>query len=152
MQDGSEGVGKTLTSDASGKATWNDPTSNTYDLSSNILGPIGTTAFALGNTITLAKGVYYVQPYNLITSVVYSNSYYANISVVASFGTILSNAINRDFTFFGTVNGYYTMPGFIVKVTSPTANVALKLMHGNGGTFSIPSTVDGLLGYFTKIN
>ena len=152
LQDGSEGVGKTLISDVSGKATWSDPTSNTYDLNSSIFGPIATTASTLGNTITLAKGVYYVQPYNLITSVVYSNQYYANISVVASFGTVISNAINRDFTFFGTVNGYYTMPGFIVKITSPTANVALKLMHGNGGTFSIPSTVDGLIGSFTKIN
>ena len=152
MQDGTEGLGKVLKSDASGNASWSDPTDITYDLASSLPGPIAATASAVGSSIVLTKGVYYVQPYNLLQGLTFSSSYYSVIDVIATSGSIISGNVVRDFTALGTsVEQYYTMPGFIVKVTSPTATVAIRLYHGNGGTFSL------LAGYvlyaqFTKMN
>ena len=153
LQDGSEGLGKKLTSDATGKASWSDPTDNTYDLYSSFVGPVATTTSIVGNGIILPKGVYFVQPYNLLQGITFSASYYGTIDATSTSGTIISGFINRELNALGTsVEQYYTMPGFIVKVTSPTATVAIRIYHGNGGTISLSTASMGLSGYFTKIN
>ncbi|MBC7412408.1 MAG: hypothetical protein H7331_08130 [Bacteroidia bacterium] len=152
ITDGTEGLGKVLTSDATGKGTWKDATANTYDLNSAIVGPILNVTSANGNTITLEKGVYYVQPYNLLVGITYSAVYYASINVIALTGTISTGFINRDFSSFAPSTEYYTMPGFIVKVTSPTADVAIRLYSPTGVVFSLPTSSEALGSYFTKIN
>ena len=153
LQDGSEGIGKTLISDATGKASWSDPTDNTYDLYSSFVGPVGTTTSIVGSNITLPKGVYYVQSYNLLQGITYSASYYARIDVATISGAIINGGINRDLSTLGTSSDqYYDMPGFIIKVTSPTATVAIRIYHANGGTISLSTSNMALNALFSKIN
>ena len=138
LQDGTQGLAKVLTSDATGKASWVDNTLS-VDAVSTISGPTGIVSSAIGNNVILPKGVYYVMPYNLMTGVTYSSSYYANITIEAASGTISSKSLNRAFPFIANTNNVYTMPGFILRVTSSLATVRLKLSHGSAGTFSIPT-------------
>ncbi|HYG17098.1 MAG TPA: hypothetical protein VEC12_15175 [Bacteroidia bacterium] len=101
--------------------------------------PAGTYSnFFSSQTVVLQAGVYYVAPYNSnINSVTSTNSanYYGyfNVQFVSGSGTSGSQV----FHWSSLYTNMFTQPGFILRITSPTAEVRARLSHGvAGNTFT----------------
>ncbi|MEQ1733601.1 MAG: hypothetical protein ABL940_08005, partial [Bacteroidia bacterium] len=134
ITDGTEGLNKVLTSDATGKATWAIPASD--NIASDVNLPIlaGSNVPALyTNYTTLSKGVYMVYFYNCLTAA--APDYYLYVSAQASAGSITSTSC----VWQPSQNRTYTTTPFVVKVQSTTASVRGAVIHGAAGTVSDPA-------------
>ncbi|MBC7412407.1 MAG: hypothetical protein H7331_08125 [Bacteroidia bacterium] len=134
ITDGTEGISKVLTSDATGKGTWTIPASD--NTASDVQLPIlaGSNVPALyTNYTTLSKGVYMVYFYNCLTAT--APDYYLYVVAQASTGTITSTSS----VWQPSQNRSYTTTPFVVKVQSVTASVRGAVIHGSGGTVSDPA-------------
>ncbi len=144
--DGTEGLGKKLTSDATGKGSWAIPASDVIDVQLPVLSG-SNVPIVYTNYTTLNKGTYLVTYYNCMP-VAPSVNYFLVASAEASAGNVyVPNAFVWDYV----DNKPYTSTPFVMKVTTATANVRGRVSHNNGGTLSDSGISTGGCSSFTFV-
>jgi len=157
--DGTQGVGKVLTSDANGKASWN----TNIAITPTIIGSVGsaytdftlaTTSYVDGWYIDLPAGKWVVSIGGLLRRPTYTtNTYYGARLTLSSSSTSI---VNTGFSYIGSslvlniksTNGNSTGPGYagfvsgmiIVNVTTPQR---LYLWNNNSNGYSVGSSGHG---------
>lgn len=130
ITDGTQGVGRKLTSDATGQASWQPAPSDNVSSDVTLALAAGTATTLATNYTTLQKGVYMVYFYNCLASA--SANYYINANVQASAGAI--TVPNGGFVWDFSQSKYYTSTPFVMKIQSATANVRGIVQHQTAGT------------------
>jgi hypothetical protein len=88
----------------------------------------GTANSLYTSFVTLPQGVYLVSFYQCLAAA--SQDYYVAVTAEANAGAISSGTTNR---YFSQLESFNTTP-FVVKVSSPTANVRFRVYNpANGG-------------------
>lgn len=108
--DGSEGVNKTLTSDANGNATWSGPIGFSVFLSTSLSVAAATLVhfdgeeFDLGNNYDDALGIFYV-PYSGLYSFNYIE--YNTMTTVTQYGmrVLVNGTVERNYTTVKAIGG-----------------------------------------------
>ena len=141
LQDGSEGTGKVLSSDATGKATWQSPSSlANYPFQSIGTLPIGANCPVGGtyatSTIVLPAGIYYYTNYSCDGQIGAPSPAGFNVSIQIVSGSGDSNGTFHDFNigFGGSCGNYFTG---IVRCFSPCTVCRVYTSYG-GSSFTVP--------------
>lgn len=138
ITDGTQGVGKVLTSDVNGKATWKRPVDNVITTPVITRGalPVGSSCPPGGNYTAagsvLEPGVYMYTLYSCSGQIGQVVSGF-NISIVFLSGTGDATGTWHNFN-MGDCGNYYTG---VVRVTS-TSNVAVRYSSHGGSSFTVP--------------
>lgn len=138
ITDGTEGAGKVLVSDATGKGTWELPSA-----APALVPPVGISLMAVGATcpvggsytspsVTLEPGIYNYTLYSCANQIGQTGSGF-NITAVFLSGSGDASATWHTTT-IGSCGHYYTG---ILRVTS-TSQVAIRHSSYNGSSFNVP--------------
>ena len=153
LQDGSEGAGKTLVSDATGKASWQSPSSlANYPFQSIGPLPMGASCPVGGtyatNSIVLPAGIYYYTNYSCDGQIGASTPAGFNVDVQIVSGTGDSNGTFHDFNigFGGSCGNYFT--GIVRCFTPCTVRRVYTSYGGSSFTVSVANSESTL---FIKI-
>lgn len=141
MQDGTEGSGKVLTSDANGNAHWESP-SGLANYPHQSIGPLPVGAncpvggdYYTAQTITLPAGIYYFTHYSCDGQIGASVSgFYVNIDFIS--GTGDANGTYHDFVsgFGGSCGNYFTG---VLRCFTP-CTIRKKYTSYSGSSFTVP--------------
>ncbi len=141
MQDGTEGTGKVLTSDASGNATWQSPSAlANYPYQSIGALPLGANCPVGGtyatSTIVLPAGIYYYTNYSCDGQIGASTPAGFNVDIQIVTGSGDSNGTFHDFNigFGGSCGNYFTG---IVRCFTP-CTVRRVYTSYSGSSFTVP--------------
>ncbi len=153
MQDGTEGTGKVLTSDASGNATWQSPSAlANYPYQSIGALPMGANCPVGGtyatSTVVLPAGIYYYTNYSCDGQIGASTPGGFNVDIQIISGTGDSNGTFHDFNigFGGSCGNYFT--GIVRCFTPCTVRRLYTSYSGSSFTVSVPNSESTL---FIKI-
>ena len=141
MQDGTEGTGKVLTSDANGNATWQSPSAlANYPFQSILDLPVGANCPVGGSyatpSITLPAGIYYYTNYSCDGQIGASTPAGFNVDIQIVSGSGDSNGTFHDFNigFGGSCGNYFTG---IVRCFTPCTVRRVYTSYG-GSSFTVP--------------
>lgn len=142
---GTPSVGRILTSDATGLASWDIPASDSTE--DGQLSLESGTANALYTPYrTFQKGVYMVWFYSC--TITATADYYIAMTAENSNGTISAGSTNRSLSQLTN----YHQPAFIVKVRSSTASVRFKIWNPSSVSQTITNSAGSCSSfYFTQI-